>query len=345
MSARQILIHLLPILLLTTLVACERHQEKSSIVQGTPGATRASLPQDKGSVSTRRSTEAGVASPQIPFRFPAPERLVAIGDLHGDFEATLQAFRLAGAIDGRNRWKGEKLVIVQTGDQLDRGDQEEEILSFLRRLQDEAQLAGGRVLVLNGNHETMNVLGDFRYVTRAGLVAFSELTPASPLAQRLPPQYQMRGRAFLPGGGGAKLLAKRPLIAIVGETVFVHGGVLPAHVDYGIERLNRESSAWMRGDARSPPAPLSAADGPLWTRVYGPAHLDERACALLDETLKKLKVKRMVVGHSVQQRGMSGACDEKVFRIDVGLAAYYGERAVQVLEINHGEAKILSDSP
>ena len=78
------------------------------------------------------------------FRLPAPERLVAIGDVHGDLAATRAALRLAGAIDGDNHWKGGKLVVVQTGDQLDRGDDEAEILDFFERLRDEADTIEGR---------------------------------------------------------------------------------------------------------------------------------------------------------------------------------------------------------
>jgi len=37
---------------------------------------------------------------------PAPERLVAIGDLHGDLEHARRALRLAGAIDARDHWAG-----------------------------------------------------------------------------------------------------------------------------------------------------------------------------------------------------------------------------------------------
>ena len=60
----------------------------------------------------------------MPTRFPAPPRLLAFGDVHGDLQATRQALRLAGAIDAHDRWVGGPLVVVQTGDQLDRGDDE-----------------------------------------------------------------------------------------------------------------------------------------------------------------------------------------------------------------------------
>jgi hypothetical protein len=43
-------------------------------------------------------------------------------------------------------------------------------------------------------------------------------------------------------------LAKNPTVLIVNDTVFAHGGLLPLHVSYGLERLNQEVSAWMRAD-------------------------------------------------------------------------------------------------
>ena len=48
------------------------------------------------------------------------------------------------------------------------------------------------------------------------------------------------------------MLAAWPVIAKVSDTVFVHGGVLPQHAQYGIDRINREAAAWMRGEAPAP---------------------------------------------------------------------------------------------
>jgi hypothetical protein len=81
---------------------------------------------------------APVEASERPFRFPAAERVVAVGDLHGDIGSMREALRLAGAIDDKDRWVGEKLVLVQVGDQLDRGDDEPEILRLLDALTAEA---------------------------------------------------------------------------------------------------------------------------------------------------------------------------------------------------------------
>jgi len=275
------------------------------------------------------------------FRVPGAKRLVAIGDLHGDLAATKRALVLAGAIDEQGAWVGKDLVIVQTGDQLDRGNDEAEILSLLKRLQEEARSAGGAVHVLNGNHEAMNVLGDFRYVTPQAFAAFDGASPPSPHAAHAAAEMQGRAGAFLPGGAVALELAERPLILVVGDTAFAHAGILPAHVRFGIDRLNQHNAAWMRGEKATPPALVMDPDGPLWTRIYGAPTLSPAVCAVLDETLQLLGVRRLVIGHTVQEQGMSGACDDRVFRIDVGLSRYYGERRTQVLEITADGARIL----
>lgn len=317
--------------------ACDREsREPEPKVQ----ATRADAGADENQATTRPALE--LVEPKGDFRLPGAERVIAIGDLHGDFSATKKAFRLAGAIDEQEKWSGGKLVVVQTGDQLDRGPEEREIMDFLERLQKEAEEAGGRLIVLNGNHETMNVMGDFRYVADGAMNSFDSFLPASPLSIQVEGAAKSRAAAFLPGGGAAILLSRRRLIVMVGDTVFVHGGVTPQHLSYGIDKLNRESKEWMLGKTTLPPRLVVDENGPLWTRIYGEPDLPEAACRTLEQTLKRLGAQRMAVGHTVQQGGMSGACGDQVFRIDVGLSAAYGVHPVQVLEIAHGKAKILT---
>jgi len=267
--------------------------------------------------------------------------VVAIGDLHGDLKVTQAAFRLAGAIDEAGTWIGGSLVVVQTGDQVDRGDADLQIIEFLSKVSQEAKKAGGAVHVLNGNHEAMNVLGDFRYVTPGALVGFEGLTPQSPQADHVNGPFQARAQAFLPGGAVALRLAERPLILMVGDSLFAHGGVLPAHLKYGIDRLNSESAEWMKGNRATPPGPVLDPDGPLWTRAYGSKELSSVVCRVLSQVLARVGAKRLVIGHTVQERGMNAACDGQVYRIDVGLSQYYGGRTVQVLEIGPSGVKVL----
>jgi hypothetical protein len=279
------------------------------------------------------------ADPPAPaLRFKASDRVVAIGDLHGDLQATRRALRLAGAIDVSDHWIGKRLVVVQTGDQLDRGDDEPDILALLDRLRQEARAQGGDMVALNGNHELMNVGGDFRYVTPDGFADYPKTEPSwlSGCGKReAPPQngpQAGRAEAYAPGGSVARALAARPVVAIAGDSLFVHGGVLPAHVSYGLERINREAAAWMLGKRPALPGVLTAMDAPVWSRLYSAGTPTDQACGLLADVLQRTGTRRMVVGHTVQPSGINSACGDRIWRIDVGLSRAYGG-PTEVLQI------------
>jgi hypothetical protein len=253
----------------------------------------------------------------------ASGRVVAVGDLHGDLEATRRVLRAAGAIDGKDHWIGGKLVVVQTGDTIDRGDDDRAVIDLIERLRVEARKAGGELIAMSGNHELMNVAGDMRYVSEASAAAFE----------------QGRAEAFAPGAPYARILATWPVITKVDRSVFVHGGVLLAHVRYGIDRVNDETAAWMRGE-RAAPAIMMADDAPVWTRLYSAE--DEPSaeiCAQLKQVLSKLGADRMIVGHTPQARGIDAACGDRVWRIDTGMSHYYGG-PLQWLEIEAGRARV-----
>ncbi len=264
--------------------------------------------------------------------------------MHGDLAATQTVLRLAGLIDAAGHWSGGDTVLVQTGDQLDRGDDEQAILDLFVRLETEAEAAGGVVHVLNGNHELMNAAGDFRYVTPGGFEDFDDV-PGLALDDaalgRVPPAAKSRAAAFLPGGAYAKVLATRNTAVVVGDSVFVHGGVLPAYAPR-LDALNQAGRRWLWGET-DPPPELLAPDGLVWTRAYSEPQPTEQACKDLGEALRLLDAKRMVVGHTVQKGGITSACDDRVWRIDVGMAAHYGGRPA-ALEIRGSAVRVLSES-
>jgi hypothetical protein len=313
------------------------------------GKTESASPPDTGAERLRPTPPAPVKvepplAPDPSFQFPAAERIIAIGDLHGDVSALRAALRLGGAIDESGKWIGDKLVVVQTGDQLDRGDDEPQILALFERLRVEARAAGGAVYVLNGNHEVMNVQADFRYVTPDGFHDFSAGHPDALHAQlsaRAAPEQRGRTAAFLPGGEVARRLSVQPVVIQIGGNVFVHGGVLEQHVRYGIGRINQELSAWMAGSPTEPaPTSVSAQRAPIWVRDYSDGTPAADRCAELGRVLYALSAERMVVGHTVQPQGINSACDGKVWRIDVGLSRYYGGKP-SVLEVRGEKLRAL----
>lgn len=291
------------------LAACSRDKAKDAPATSGSAASAAQ--------ATASTAPACSLSP-LPLRRPQPRRIVAIGDLHGDLAATRSALRAAGVIDERDAWSGGDTVVVQTGDVLDRGDDEQAIFDLIFKLEDEAKAAGGAFVMLLGNHELMNAAGDFRYVTPGALHDFDDAGGS-------------RLDVLGPGGAYAKKLAAHDVVAIVGDTLFAHAGVVGEWATQ-LDAVNLSSRCWLDGQAGGPrqvPAALASEESPVWTRALG---LDPVDCGAVHATLERLGVARMVVGHTVQEQGINAVCDGAVWRIDVGLAKRYGG-PIEVLEI------------
>ncbi|MCO4744990.1 MAG: metallophosphoesterase [Proteobacteria bacterium] len=237
-----------------------------------------------------------------------PTRVVALGDLHADAPQALAALRLAGIIDDEGHWAAGKDIFVQTGDITDRGPDSKKLMDLMDQLAVEAKAAGGEVRALNGNHESMNLLGDWRYVHPLDVEQFGGL--------------EARKAAFSDGGHYAAWVQNRPVVTQVEETIFVHGGVTPFFAAKGVDGINTEAkTAFSRRDHR---APVLGSEGPMWYRGY--INDDESAaCKDLSVALASLGATRMVVGHTTRRDGrVQSRCNGRVTVIDVGIASHYG---------------------
>jgi len=274
-------------------------------------------------------------SPSL-LRLPMPDRLIAIGDLHGDCTVFEQVLRVAGLYDN-GRWIGGSTVLVQIGDVLDRGDEELRLLRLLRTLKTEAAAAGGAVVTLLGNHEVLNAMGISVYASPRSAAAFGD--------------EGERASAFRAGSELATELSTWPVACVVGDTAFIHGGLTLAQVSGGLGDLNAASSDWLRGRRLTPPELLMPAQSsrgarsPLWMRdLSDPPGADPppAACADLKQALAALGARRLVVGHTVQPE-INAACDGSVVRIDVGLSAAMLGAPPQALEIaRDGRVRVLT---
>ena len=58
---------------------------------------------------------------EIPTIMPKKKRIIAIGDIHGDYDLAVKSFKLAKLIDDKFNWiaKPPDTVVVQVGDQID----------------------------------------------------------------------------------------------------------------------------------------------------------------------------------------------------------------------------------
>lgn len=286
----------------TLLLACDRGPAPA------PAPTSPTIP-SAATAPAAAATPPGCKLSPLPLRIPATKRVVAIGDLHGDLVAMLGAFRAAGAIDAQHHWAARDLTIVQTGDILDRGTDENAMLELLAAWEKEAPEFGSRLVLLDGNHELMNASGDFRYVFEGQDLGSD------------------RKAKVAPGGSVAKAFAAHGVVAIVGDTVYSHAGVLPSWAAK-LDDANLAVRCWL--DGSGPTEALQAEDSPVWTRAYG---VDPPDCDGAKAALIALGAKRMVVAHTVQAQGINAACDGALWRIDVGMTKVF-KGPIQVLEVS-----------
>ncbi|KAG6331206.1 hypothetical protein ID866_7878, partial [Astraeus odoratus] len=105
-------------------------------------------------------------------------RIVAVGDLHGDLPNAHKVLQMAGVVDEDGFWTGDVDVFVQTGDIIDRGDDTIDLFAWMDNLREQAHGVGGIVISLLGNHEWMNMIGDWRrrYVSSSEIKSFGSIS-------------------------------------------------------------------------------------------------------------------------------------------------------------------------
>ena len=182
------------------------------------------------------------------WRWSDVPRVVAISDVHGAYDAMVKTLQNADVLGDDLLWSGGATHLVVTGDLLDRGPDSRQAMDLLMRLEEEADAAGGRVHLLLGNHEVMNLVGDLRYVAAAEYAAFAEeddaaATDDNDSDKALPPGFLAHRRAFAADGQYGAWLLGKPLIVVINDTAFVHGGLSPRVAELGLEGINGEMKA------------------------------------------------------------------------------------------------------
>ncbi|KAI9318023.1 Metallo-dependent phosphatase-like protein [Dichotomocladium elegans] len=247
-------------------------------------------------------------------RAKATPRIVAMGDLHGDLANTMSILQFSGIVNEDGHWVGGDTIFVQTGDIVDRGADTIALYQLIQRLQIEAQAAGGLVVNTLGNHEIMNMIGDWRYVHPNDIESFGGVAA--------------RKEAFSTEGWIGSELIHWNLTAKVGSSVFCHGGIHPSFAHDGTEGINRRTRETLDAYVKfhHDPYALYGGHGPTWYRGY--ALDDGDICDVLDKALELLEAERMVMGHTVQRDGkIRTRCGGKAVLIDIGISHVYGGHA------------------
>jgi hypothetical protein len=178
-----------------------------------------------------------------------PQHVVAIGDIHGDLDAFVGILQRAHLADPSGHWSGSNAILVQTGDFLDRGPKARGVMDLLMTLQREAPRQSGRVIILMGNHEAMNVYGDLRYVTANDYSGFVDEKKAGRHKEAYPSKpagFVERCEALGPDGRYGKWIRSLPAVARVNDSIYLHGGISPELAGLSIEKINDEISSELK---------------------------------------------------------------------------------------------------
>ena len=268
-------------------------------------------------------------------------RIIVIGDLHGDTAMLCTCLYMTNIINKNMEWIADppNTIVVQMGDQLDsltRADimadweklDDTVLMRFTEKLDRVAKEKGGRFISMIGNHEIMNIIGDYTYV--------------SPWSMEKSGGREGRFNKFKPDSIYARMLAQRPCVLKIGNLLFSHAGILPHHLDMVNNDLNTINEIHKMFCLRKPMSshlihlhkelfvePMSL----LWNRLY--LQNDSEMEKQLDDVLKRTQSIAMLIGHNTIPN-IAHIYKCKLWITDIGLSRAFANDTVEVLEILNG---------
>jgi Calcineurin-like phosphoesterase len=283
-------------------------------------------------------------SEDIIFEYEYSNRIVIIGDIHGDIRRFKDILIDAKIINNNIEWTAEPVntIVVQMGDQVDSVNRDPsleewevlpdvEMIYFTDLLNKIALSKGGRVISLIGNHELMNIIGNFSYVSQNSLN-----------------NNYKRQELFKPGGTLSAILSQRPLVVKIGKLLFCHAGLTLEHLKI-LSKYNKDISyintiwknfiknnAILIEDKEIFENIILDMNGMLWTRDLNNA-----------EDLIKLKEQLgciyMFVGHTVVERVK--LINDFIWYTDTGISRSFGNTSYQYIDIFNNQINIKNVLP
>ena len=282
------------------------------------------------------------------------QRIVAVGDVHGDKDALAAVLAMAGLIDGSEQWTGGQAHLVQIGDVPARGPQTRKAFDLLMRLEKEAAAAVGKVHAIIGNHDAGVIYGYIQNILPEEFSEFRETgseerllraldgeiatrrregrLPASPAdvdawrkfwLEHHPLGFVEHREAFRPSGYYGSWIRRNNTVIRINDSLFVHGGISPKYAASSRTTLNQAVKRELTDPDHLLPGTVTDPQGPLWYRG-----LVEGATAAIEPHLQRVLrfhgVRRVIVGHTVTRTAILPSFNSRVVNIDVGLSRFYG---------------------
>ena len=257
------------------------------------------------------------------------EKVIVFGDIHGDLNAFKSCLRKANLINIQDRWIGEKIHVIQVGDVLDRkprsdhySDEDSEfiLISFILKLQIESYLSGGGYHPIIGNHELMNIMGIFDYVSNLGMRHFNN--------------FNERKEYFKVGGNFCNYLACgwNPVIKI-NNCLICHAGISK---DIASKFTIQEINELMRSTLYNKDSNLQdktfndlfiSENSILWSRIY--SNTEQETTKIYSDVkyvLNKFNCRYMILGHTPYIGGVKIKYNGHVICTDTAMSEAFGDK-------------------
>lgn len=242
-----------------------------------------------------------------PAEFRSASKTFVVSDIEGNFAPFFKLLVTAQVISPTMDWIFDDGHLVILGDCFDRGEEVTECLWLIYALEEKAKRVGGHVHFILGNHEIMNMNGDWRYIhPRYAMNTVSE---------------KHRPTAFYYGNKELwNWLKTKNIIEKIGPVLFVHGGISPETLalKLDVSELNEMARPWY-GHANEAIFKNEALavlfDGevsPFWYRGY---YTGAATSKLIKETLNFYGVSAIVTGHTILEK-VTGFFDNRVINVN-----------------------------
>lgn len=283
------------------------------------------------------------------------EKIIAIGDLHGDYEHFITILKNEDIklIDDRGHWIGGKTHLVQIGDVLDRGDKAKDIFNLIKSLEKEAAEAGGMVHMLIGNHEEINIMGYyFDYPDYWTIAQFLDFLPDD-YKKKKEREFKKRTEdsgnidaEWLklmkePGEGrdnynmnfnwlyGRWIAEEHNAVIKINDTVFVHGGISEKYSTWKLKDINnlyyKEFQDHFRREDQVEnyrAKIIFNPEGPLWYRDLA-VWAEQPFASQVNKILANLGAKQIVIAHTPIIQDVPSRFGYKVWLVDTGISSAY----------------------
>tara|TARA_B000000437_G_scaffold219291_1_gene200737 strand:+ start:2357 stop:3190 length:834 start_codon:yes stop_codon:yes gene_type:complete len=263
------------------------------------------------------------------------DKIIVIGDIHGDLKRLKHILVNDNIINKDLEWIANNVIIIQVGDQIDslnRHDNIEEweilkdieVLNFTNLLSKLALENNCLFISLNGNHELMNILGNFSYVSKNSF-------------------YENRLNNFKFKGIYNDIIGNRPIIIKVNDLIFCHAGIKKIHLDI-LDKYNKDifylNTIWKKfvllnkvdfNDKEIFDKIILNDEGILWTR-------NEDSPNDINYVLNKLNSSFIFIGHNTVPNIL---LNNKIWYVDNSISRSYGKNNYEYIRIQNKNITIV----